>query len=388
MIRIVYFITSLEVGGSERQLASLLRGLPDNLYEKHVICLSGFGQMESGVRPAVKSLHDLQWPRLRLDGKLQLKRLPAAARVLPRIVKLLRQIRPDVLHTMIPVCNVMGAIAGKLAGVPVIVCTKLSLGDYREKNAVLAHLENLTDPAFDLVHCKSEGIRNDVAAREPIDIDRMRVIYNGLRTAPYYLKAPVSRLREELGIPADAQVLGSVANLHPYKGHLDILGAAPGILSEVPDCRFLFVGRDAGSGSAVAEQAARMGIADRVVLTGEREDVPQLLQCMNVFILASHEEGFSNAILEAMASGLPVIATRVGGNPEAVLDEVTGFLVPPRDSNAIATAAIPLLRNPELAADLGQRGRKRVSERFSYEAMISGMQQFYAEALGHTKSGS
>lgn len=384
MIKIAYFITSLEVGGSERQLAALLKGLPDNQYEKHVICLSGFGQMEAEVRPVVKALYDLGWPRLRVDGKLQPKRLFPAAKVLPRLVRTLRKIRPDILHTMIPVCNVMGAIAGRIARVPHIVCTKLSLGDYRDKNQVLAKLENFTDPVFDLVHCKSEGIRSDVASREPIDIDLMRVIYNGLRTAPYYRRAPTARLREELGIPEHAPVLGSVANLHRYKGHLDIVAAAPQLLAQVPDCYFLFVGRDAGAAAEIEAEAERLGVRERIILTGERDDVPQLLQCMNVFVLASHEEGFSNAILEAMATALPVIATRVGGNPEAVADEITGFLVPPRDGAAIAEAAIPLLRNPELARDMGERGRKRVADRFSYEAMILGMQTFYAEALGHT----
>jgi len=382
VLRIAYLITSLEIGGSERQLAALLKGLPGNTYEKHVICLSGFGELEGEVRQHVAALYDLRWPRLRKHGKLQPRRMPAAAATLPRLVKLLRQIRPDVFHTMIPVCNVMGAVAGRLARVPHLVCTRLSLGDYRDKNRVLARLENLTDSSFELVHCKSEGIRDDVARREPIDIDRMRVVYNGIRTAAYYRKAPVPELLADLGIPRDAKVLGSVANLHTYKGHLDILAAAPEILSKVPDAYFLFVGRDAGAGADIQAEAAKLNIRDRVILTGQREDVPQLLQCMHVFVLASHEEGFSNAILEAMASALPVVATRVGGNGEAVLDQSTGFLVPPRQPAAIAEAVVPLLANAQLAADMGARGRKRVAEKFSYEAMIHGMQRFYAEVAG------
>jgi glycosyltransferase involved in cell wall biosynthesis len=265
--------------------------------------------------------------------------------------------------------------------VPHIVCTRLSLGDYRDKNKLMARLENWTDSTFQLVHCKSRGILEDVVQREPIPRAKLRIVYNGLKTAAYEKPADVDALRSELGIPGDAKVIGSVANLHPYKGHLEIVRAGVQILERFPNTYFLFVGRAAGAEEAVREEVARLNRTDRFILAGERADVAQLLKCMDVFVLASHEEGFSNAVLEAMASSLPVVATAVGGNLEQVENEVTGFLVPSRQPDAMAEKFAYLLENKSRAEAMGRAGLGRVKELFSYEAMIAGMQSFYSEAL-------
>jgi glycosyltransferase involved in cell wall biosynthesis len=234
---------------------------------------------------------------------------------------------------------------------------------------------------FELVHCKSRGIMEDVARREPIPVEKMRVIYNGLNTAPYEQPVKTAELRDELGIPRDAPVIGSVANLHLYKGHVDIVDAGAEIVRRFPNVRFLFIGRPAGAEEQIRLEAAKLGIADRVLLVGERADVPQLLQCIDIFVLASHEEGFSNAVLEAMASRRPVVATAVGGNTEQVVDRETGYLVPPGNPAQMAEAFEQLLVDPAQATQMGERGWVRVREKFSYHAMIHGMEKFYEEAL-------
>jgi glycosyltransferase involved in cell wall biosynthesis len=369
------------VGGSERQLAALLEGLPTERYEKHVICLSGFGAMYDRISKAADHVYDLKYPRLRKGGKLQVMRLPTAALVFPRMVWLLRKIQPDILHTLIPVCNVIGAWCAPYAKIPKLVCTRLSLGDYRDKNLLMAKLENFVDARFDLVHCKSRGIMEDVLRREPIPAERIRIVYNGLNTAPYEAAVNIAVLKESLGIPRDAPVIGSVANLHPYKGHVDLVHAVAKIGADFPEVRLLLIGRPAGAENDILAQAEKAGIADRVILLGERSDVPELLQCMDVFVLASHEEGFSNAVLEAMAARRPVVATALGGNLEQVVDGETGYLVPSKDPEAMAARLQQLLASSELARSMGEKGYQRVRETFSYEAMIAGMEQFYAETL-------
>lgn len=337
--------------------------------------------MEQAVRSAADSVYDLRYPRLRKAGKLELSRLPAAALVFPRLVRLLKQLKPDILHTLIPVCNVIGAVCGRMAGVPHIVCTRLSLGDYRDKNRIMARLENWTDPLFQLVHCKSRGILEDVARREPIPREKMRIVYNGIQTQPYQQNVDVAKLRTDLGIPIDATVVGSVANLHPYKGHVDIVRAGAEVIHRFPNACFLFVGRAAGEQEEVRREAERLQISEKVIPAGERSDVPSLLQCMDIFVLASHEEGFSNAVLEAMASALPVLATAVGGNCEQVQDGVTGFLVPPKQPAEMAAKLNLLLEKPTDAKEMGRAGLQRVQALFSYDAMIAGMEEFYKEVL-------
>ncbi|MCX7018656.1 MAG: glycosyltransferase [bacterium] len=380
-IRIAYFITSLEVGGSERQLVALAGGLPGERFETHIICLSGYGALENEARAAGAALYDLRYPRLRGAGSIRWRNVPSAACTLWRLVRLLHALRPDILHTMIPVCNVLGMAGGKLAGIRRIVCTKLALGAYRDKCRLLPYLEDIADPHYTLVHCKSRGILEDVAVREPIPRGRMRIVYNGLRTDKFQHTADAGSVRAGLGLRPDARVIGMVANLIPYKGHAEVVSAAKIIVDEFPDAVFIFVGRDDGIGAALREQADKLGIGRSVVFAGERRDVADLLGAMDLLVCASHEEGFSNVLLESMASGLPVVATRVGGNPEAVEDGVTGVLVEPRQPRQLADAIARMLRDQAMARRMGAKGRERVNELFSYESMIKGMLTFYDEVM-------
>lgn len=381
-IRVVYLITSLEVGGSERSLVALVQGLPSDQYEKHIVCLSGFGPLEREARSAVDGLHDLRYPRLRHQGRLVPGRIPGALLAFPRFLHLLRQLRPDILHTMIPVCNLWGAIAKTILRDFCLVATKLALGHYRQANRMFARLEDLFARQYDLVQCKSQGILEDVAIREPIPRDRLRVVYNGIRAERYgAVISQKDNLRTELGVPPTAKIVGMVANLIPYKGHRDVLDAAPAVLAIVPDTWFLFVGRDDGIGTDLVAQAEALGISTRILFLGARNDVPELMACMDVLLSASHEEGFSNVILEAMASSLPVVATAVGGNGEAVVHGETGLLVPPRKPSAISTALLEMLAIDGRRRDMGQAGRARVQSMFSYEAMVAGITALYSEAL-------
>jgi len=379
-IRIVYFITSLESGGTERQLALLLEHLSPQ-YEKHIICLSGLGPLEERFRAATSSITDLQYPRIRQNGRIIWKNLPSVVTSMLRLRRVLRRLRPDVLHTLIPVCNVMGAIAAKFSGSPVLVCSRLSLGNYRDQNKLFAKLEDWTDPEFTLIHCKSEGIKDDVIRREPVDPDYLRVIYNGIKLDAFGQPFDRERLREELGLKLGDPVIGMVANLKPYKGHSDMLKAMPRIVALHPQTRLLIIGRDDGIGGELRALANELRVSDHVIFAGERHDVPRLLQLMTLLISASHEEGFSNTIIEAMASSLPVIATRVGGNLEQVADGITGHLVKPQDPNELAEAAIALLDDPAQAQKMGRHGHMRVARNFAIDAVAAKMEEFYMEAI-------
>lgn len=383
-IKIIYFITSLDVGGSERQLVAWVHGLPKDRFECHIVCLSGFGPLEDLARQAGAILHDLRYPRKRAPGTIKGSTLPAAFAAWLRLVRLLRQLKPDILHTLIPACNVLGGVAGKLAGVRSMVCTKLALGYYRDKSRILARLENIVDPWFDLIHCKSRAIMEDVLKREPVSPTKLRLVYNGIDLSRFANLPAREVVRAELQIPNDCFVVGTVANLIPYKGHSEIVEAAAFLRDRFPRALFLWVGRDDGIGSELQKKARRMGVEDRILFIGPRQDVPRILSAMDLLLSASHEEGFSNVLLEGMAARLPIVATRVGGNPEAVVDGETGFIVEPHDPQSIAGALEKVIQNPELARRMGDKGRERVEQLFSYEAMMQGLMQLYEELLTAT----
>ncbi len=380
-IKIAYLITSLDVGGSERQLVAWVRGLPKERYECHILCLSGFGPLEQAARDAGAILHDLRYPRKRAPGTIRGSTLPAAFAAWLRLVFLLRRLRPHILHTMIPACNVLGGAAGRVARVNRMICTKLALGHYRDKSRILARLENIVDPWFDLIHCKSRAIMEDVLRREPVPAEKLRLVYNGIDLAPFENLPSRAEIREKLGLDQKSIVVGTVANLIPYKGHAEIVEAAALLVPKFPHMRFIWVGRDDGIAASLFERARTLGIENHLCFLGPRQDVPHVLAAMDMLVSASHEEGFSNVILEGMAAGLPVVATRVGGNPEAVVDGETGIIVEPRDPAALATAIEKLASSPELAKTMGEKGRLRVHQEFSYQSMIRGLENLYQELL-------
>jgi len=147
------------------------------------------------------------------------------------------------------------------------------------------------------------------------------------------------------------------------------------------------VGEDRGIGRHLARQAAALGIGSAVKFLGQRGDAPELLAASDLSVLASHEEGFSNVILESMAGGLPVVATDVGGNREAVVDGETGWLVPMRNPEALASRIVDLLKDPSRARDWGEKGRARVKELFTVERMVNAHLTLYESALAMPERG-
>ncbi len=381
-IRLAFFLPGLEVGGTERALAALLHGLPSERFDVHVICLSEFGPLEADVRSTGARLIDLGYARRQQTGKHWWRTAASLTGVILRLASYLRQERIEILHTMIPACNIYGAIAGRLAGVPHLCCSKLSLANYRDSRRLLAMAENITDRWFQLVHCKSQGIVEDVVRREPIPRDRMRVIYNGINVDDYLSTEYREKLRMEFGVGPEIILLGVVANLNAYKGHADLIDAIRICSEALPHLSCIFVGRDDGIGKELQRRINVAHLQNRIRLVGPRTDVPAVMSALDCLVSASHEEGFSNVILEAMASALPVIATRVGGNPEAVEDKVTGLLVEPRNIEQMAQALRQLANDPKAAGKMGERGRDRVRALFSHDAYINGMLGFYDELLG------
>jgi glycosyltransferase involved in cell wall biosynthesis len=189
-------------------------------------------------------------------------------------------------------------------------------------------------------------------------------------------------VRESLNIDQNALVFAVVANLIPYKGHEDLFNAFSMACSELPaGWRVLVVGRDDGIGAKLYEQVTRLRIAEHVLFLGTRDDVPSLLCSADIGILSSHEEGFSNAIIESMAAGLPMIATAVGGNHEAIIDGATGLIVPPHDSQRMSEAIVRLSQDTKLRIRMGEMAAERAEKKFSLDECISRYEDLYLGLL-------
>jgi glycosyltransferase involved in cell wall biosynthesis len=208
--------------------------------------------------------------------------------------------------------------------------------------------------------------------------EKIHVIRNGIVPPKPVGQEAAARVRRELGVTADVPLIGVLSRLNKMKGIEHFLEAAAAMGRRDP--RFLIIG-DGGHRKELEKYAAGLGLGERVLFTGFRNDVSDVLAALDISVLPSLSEGLSNSLLESMGAGLPVIATNVGGNPEAVEDGVTGIIVPPGDAGALARGMTLLLEDPERAAEFGEAARRRVAQRFSIEQMVRETEALYLRLL-------
>jgi glycosyltransferase involved in cell wall biosynthesis len=212
---------------------------------------------------------------------------------------------------------------------------------------------------------------------EGVSAGQLGLVYNGLDITRLPA-ASREQTRAVLGIQETTLVFVIVANLIPYKGHLDLIEAFGRLTGRLPDdWKLLVVGRDDGAAAAVKALAVSRGIAENLSYLGSRDDVSELLVASDIGLLASHQEGFSNAVIECMFAGLPMIVTDVGGNAEAVIDGETGIVVPPQDPASLGEAIARLARDPMLRRSYGVNGRRRVEAHFSLDSCVSRYEALY-----------
>ncbi|MEA3308129.1 MAG: glycosyltransferase, partial [Chloroflexota bacterium] len=228
----------------------------------------------------------------------------------------------------------------------------------------------------DRVACVSQLVADFAVEEVGIPRHKIVVIPNGIDAQAFEHLPAKPQARARLGLPLNSTLVGTVARLNPVK-RLDVLLQATALMNDV---HVVIVGAGP-EWERLKTLRKQLGLADRVHLAGQQSNVPEWLAALDLFALTSDWEGMSNALLEAMAAGLPVVATAVGGTPEVVVDGETGFLVPPRDPNALAQAIIRLLRDPDLRHQMGEAGRARVAAHFSVEQMVRKTEALYEKLL-------
>ena len=368
--KILYVIGSLDVGGTERHLVLLAPQLKRMGWEPVIYCLTGPGQQASQVRQAGVPVISAPFPIVSGQGWLAARALKLALSGL-KLLWLMLSTRPQIAHFFLPVAYLIGAPLALFARIPIRIMSRRSLNDYQAAHPAFRGGELRLHRYMTAILGNAPSIVRELIEDEHCSPERVALIYNGIDTAPF-------------GIPRErhGKLLITVANLIAYKGHADLLAALGRIAGAMPlGWSLLCVGRDDGIGAALKQQTRDLGIEDHVRFLGARTDVPALLADADIGILASHEEGFANAILEGMAASLPMVVTDVGGNAEAVVDGVTGLVVPPRDADALGSAILKLALDDRSRRSMGEAGRKRVERYFTIERCAANYSRLYSSLL-------
>ena len=377
---LLMFVNGFGMGGTERHVVNVGRAIDRSRFDLHLGCFRRWGHFLAEI----ESRHVPIW-EYSIDSLHNARTL----REMLRFARDLRRLRIQIVHAYNFYPNVFALPAARLARVPLVLASIRDTGVYQTKNQKRAQRTMCR-----LAHCivvNAEAVRQWLV-EEGFQRDKIVVIRNGVDLSRFETRGDGPRLRRELAIPPGAPIVAVVSRLHEAKGFDYFLHAAAAVSRRYPDARFLIVGDRYGlkDGAVVREDAyqgelealaMRLGIAHRVVFTGFRLDIPELLAECAVSVLPSLSEGLSNSILESMAAGVPVVATRVGGSPEAVEDGVSGFLVPPRDAAALARGIDTLLGDPDRARAMGAAAARRIAERFSLESMTRELERLYRRLL-------
>jgi glycosyltransferase involved in cell wall biosynthesis len=357
---IAFLLTSFDVGGTERQMVELMCRLDRRLFEVHVACFHLRGPLASRLAGRASSI--AYFPIRRFAA-------PSTVRQMRAFASWCRRIRARVVHTCELYANVFGLPAAALAGVDVRIGNRRELVTPDKSLALLA----CQRAAYGAAHVV---VANSAAAaerlrREFVPASKIQIIANGVDSDAFAPSRSARPLRR----------IVMVANLREEKGHDTLIDAAPRIRAAHPDATILLVG-DGPLRETLRRRVAALGLDRAVEFAGERQDVAALLSSSDVFVLPSRSEASPNGVLEAMASGLPIVASRVGGIPELVDSGIDGVLVEPNDPAALADAVIDLMDRPEWARVLGRAARERAEDRHGFDRMVARFERLYLTALG------
>lgn len=360
VVKVVQLVLSLDVGGLEMMVLDFVRHASRSRFRHEVVCLRGLGELggrfaEEGI--TVTALH----AQGRLDG-------------LVRLASELRRTRPDVVHTHNANPHWYAALARQGAGIPVLVHTKhgRSLGNLRRH----VWANRWASWASEAVVPVCEDAADEVRGRERVPADKVVIIHNGIELGRFQAARSCAR-------PPLRAI--SVARLNRIKDQRTLLLAVRQVVDAQPGFRLDLVG-DGPERPAIDRLRSELGLEDSVRVLGYRDDVAPLLAEADFFVLTSTSEGLALTLLEAMASGLPVIATDVGGNHEIVVHGQTGFLVPPRSPAAVAEAVRHLLADPDRAIAMGRAGRLRAEQSFDVRTMVARYESLYEKLLSRRYS--
>jgi len=368
-VKILYVIGTLRVGGAERHLLHLLKGIDKTRFEPEICCIKKQGEYVLPVEEIGLPVLDLA-----IDRYYSWK----AFRQFFFLVRHIRKKRFHIVHTFLFHTNFFGALAAFLVRKPRIVISIRNMNIHFNSKHIFA--VRFVGKLADRITVVSEQVKQMVLKREKLNPAKIVTIPNGVDVEDLKACADKASKREALHLTKQGPVLGCVANLAVRKGHRYLIEAMAPVVKAYPDTTLLLIG-EGNQKEKIADRVRSYGLTDHVRFLNRRHDVLEILEVIDIFVLPSLEEGMSNALLEAVAKGRPAVVTDVGGNGEVVVHGETGLVVPPRSPEAMADAILRLLRNPEEMALMGSKGRERIHRLFSIREIIKKVQSLYADLL-------
>jgi glycosyltransferase involved in cell wall biosynthesis len=381
-IKIIRIIARLNVGGPSIHVVNLNHGLDANRFASLLISGTENPGEGSMIDFALSmNIHPIIIPEI--VGEASFK--PRDLKALSKLYRLIKNEKPDIIHTHTAKAGFLGRIAGRLAGVPIIVHTyhgHVLHGYYSPiKTMVLRAMEKNLARITNSIIAVSSRVKSDLAEYGVAPADKISVIPLGFNL-DHFLECEKYRgeFRSELGLANDAHLVGIVGRIFPIKNHRLFIEAASRLAVLEPTCRFIVVG-DGAQRREMEQFAQQLGIGGRTHFTGWRRDLARIYADLDVLAVSSNNEGTPVSAIEAMASGCPVVGTRVGGMPDIIKDGENGYLVSPKNPDELASGLLRMIRDPQKAHQMGKAGRAFAREQFHIRRLISETENLYLRLL-------
>lgn len=377
MIKVLYIIDSMFRAGAQTHVAAMIRGHDKNRFQPYLLCLQGKGPLGEEL--------EAEGYRVAAYGLKRVYALQAACSY-ARFVTFLKRERIDVVHAYMFAAQIYGVPPARLAGVPLVIAGRRDSGKHwRATRYLLAR--KFANSFSHIQIANADAIKDFIVDEEGVSPGKVRVVLNGV-DASRFTPAVAPQTEREASF-----TIGYVGSLIRMKEVDLLLRAFARVLPSCPGMGLHLVGggpmetlrrREGETDVGLRTLAEELGIGGRVTFVGSRERIEEELRRMDVFAFPAIKEGTSNAVLEAMATGLPIIASDSGGNGELVVDGKTGFLFPPGDEFKLGERIVDLMRDGDKRRAMGQAARQRVMERFTLQRMVADMERVYIEELGKT----
>ncbi|MFA5145950.1 MAG: glycosyltransferase [Candidatus Omnitrophota bacterium] len=370
-IKIGFVNYSLNVGGIETLILEICKRLNRSVFEPCIFVFEKDGKLKDEyLRSGI--------------GVIEVSKKERFDILLPfRLSKILREENISIVHTHNPTNWLYGGIAARLAGLP-LIHTEHTTTDYDSYHVKRWEFIEWALAKFTRrITAVAGSVKTHMIKRSGINSKKIEVVYNAIETERFDTGANKEKMRGELSIRQDEFVIGNIARFYENKDHQTLLRAFKLVLEKIPNVYLLLIG-DGPLKYKIESFAGELKIPARIKFLGNRRDIPQLLKMMDLFVLSSKREGLPIVLLEAMASGLPIVATDVDGNGELVLHEETGFVVPPADPKELSAAILNLLTDRSKAKRMAARGKERVKNHFTFNSMVEKYEKIYEEVCSNT----